>query len=135
MKLGPRVGVAVLHSPSGPSRSDFAAAVAAAMCSATAAGSAFWAWVAEMASVIIDERFMGYLECAAAAAFAPRHCERSEAIQFLRLWIASRNLSSGAHSRDPLARNDDRADRDQITHCRGLRETGPASAAQGDPRN
>jgi hypothetical protein len=29
-----------------------------------------------------------------------------EAIQpFLRLWIASRSLSSGAHSRDPLARN------------------------------
>jgi hypothetical protein len=23
------------------------------------------------------------------------------------LWIASRSLSSGAHSRDPLARNDD----------------------------
>jgi hypothetical protein len=23
-----------------------------------------------------------------------------------RLWIASRSLSSGAHSRDPLARND-----------------------------
>jgi hypothetical protein len=25
----------------------------------------------------------------------------------LRLWIASRSLSSGAHSRDPLARNDE----------------------------
>ncbi len=24
----------------------------------------------------------------------------------LQLWIASRSLSSGAHSRDPLARND-----------------------------
>jgi len=50
-----------------------------------------------------------------------RHCERSEAIHsFLRgkmdcfaalamtagQWIASRSLSSGAHSRDPLARND-----------------------------
>ena len=36
-----------------------------------------------------------------------RHCERSEAIHLLlRLWIASRSLSSGAHSRDPLARND-----------------------------
>jgi len=40
-----------------------------------------------------------------------RHCERSEAIHFCRAkeeWIASsRNLSSGAHSRDPLApRND-----------------------------
>jgi hypothetical protein len=31
-----------------------------------------------------------------------------EAIQsfFAALWIASRSLSSGAHSRDPLARND-----------------------------
>src|SRR4030088_234235 len=37
-----------------------------------------------------------------------RHCERSEAIHsfFAALWIASRSLSSGAHSRDPLARND-----------------------------
>src|SRR6266705_1736443 len=36
------------------------------------------------------------------------HCERSKAIQSsLRpLWIASRSLSSGTHSRDPLARND-----------------------------
>jgi hypothetical protein len=33
-----------------------------------------------------------------------------EAIQscFAALWIASRSLSSGAHSRDPLARNDDK---------------------------
>src|SRR5439155_9834535 len=35
---------------------------------------------------------------------------RSEATKqsrlFSRLWIASRSLSSGAHSRDPLARND-----------------------------
>src|SRR3979411_2694229 len=39
-----------------------------------------------------------------------RHCEErsDEAIQLLLdcLWIASRSLSSGAHSRDPLARND-----------------------------
>jgi hypothetical protein len=41
-----------------------------------------------------------------------RHCERSEAIDGPRKdcvcgsWIASRSLSSGAHSRDPLARND-----------------------------
>src|SRR5882757_8253666 len=37
-----------------------------------------------------------------------RHCERSEAIYafFAARWIASRSLSSGAHSRDPLARND-----------------------------
>jgi hypothetical protein len=40
---------------------------------------------------------------------SPRHCERSEAIlsSFLAvLWVASRSLSSGAHSRDPVARND-----------------------------
>src|SRR5712672_822573 len=52
-----------------------------------------------------------------------RHCEeptgpafgrpddklRDEAIHssFVAPWIASRSLSSGAHSRDPLARNDD----------------------------
>jgi hypothetical protein len=40
-----------------------------------------------------------------------RHCERSKAIQNVsteKVWIASsRSLSSGAHSRDPLApRND-----------------------------
>src|ERR1700709_1013774 len=40
-----------------------------------------------------------------------RHCEErsDEAVQlsFLPLsWIASRSLSSGAHSRDPVARND-----------------------------
>jgi hypothetical protein len=28
----------------------------------------------------------------------------------LQLWIASRSLSSGAHSRDPLARNDGQRD-------------------------
>jgi hypothetical protein len=41
-----------------------------------------------------------------------RHCEKrsDEAIHsflFVARWIASRSLSSGAHSRDPLARNDD----------------------------
>jgi hypothetical protein len=41
-----------------------------------------------------------------------RHCEeqRDEAIQLSLLpqesWIASRSLSSSAHSRDPVARND-----------------------------
>ena len=40
-----------------------------------------------------------------------RHCEErsDEAIHsvfMLRQWIASRSLSSGAHSRDPLTRND-----------------------------
>ena len=40
-----------------------------------------------------------------------RHCEeRSDAIHsfFVATWIASRSLSSGAHSRDPLARNDEK---------------------------
>jgi len=40
-----------------------------------------------------------------------RHCEErsDEAIQLglVAPWIASRSLSSGARSRDPLARNDD----------------------------
>jgi hypothetical protein len=40
----------------------------------------------------------------------PLHCEErsDEAIHtfFVAAWIASRSLSSGAHSRDPLARND-----------------------------
>jgi hypothetical protein len=36
-----------------------------------------------------------------------RHCERSNPFfLFAARWIASRSLSSGAHSRDPLARND-----------------------------
>src|SRR5437588_1974737 len=36
-----------------------------------------------------------------------RHCEHSGPIHscFAALWIASRSLSSGAHSRDPVARN------------------------------
>jgi len=41
-----------------------------------------------------------------------RHCEErsDEAIHafFVVRWIASRSLSSGAHSRDPLARNDEK---------------------------
>jgi hypothetical protein len=44
----------------------------------------------------------------------PRHCEeqRDEAIQnhSWNGWIASLSPSSGAHSRDPLARNDDASD-------------------------
>jgi len=38
-----------------------------------------------------------------------RHCERSEAIHKApkkKEWTASRSLSSGAHSRDPLAGDD-----------------------------
>ena len=45
-----------------------------------------------------------------ATARRDRHCEErsDEAIQLSSAvaWIASRSLSSGAHSRDPLARND-----------------------------
>src|SRR5258707_14125990 len=40
----------------------------------------------------------------------PHHCEeakrRSNPFCLFALWIASRNPSSAAHSRDPLARND-----------------------------
>jgi hypothetical protein len=42
----------------------------------------------------------------------PRHCEErprrsNPGLLCLERWIASRSLSSGAHSRDPLARNDE----------------------------
>jgi hypothetical protein len=41
---------------------------------------------------------------------APRHCEerkrRSNPVFLRSFWIASLSLSSGARSRDPLARND-----------------------------
>src|SRR5205807_1854254 len=41
-----------------------------------------------------------------------RHCEEllrrsNPSIRYAAIWIASRSLSSGAHSRDPLARNDE----------------------------
>src|SRR3981189_503193 len=36
-------------------------------------------------------------------------------------WIASRSLSSGAHSRDPLARNDDRGPDPALLHKRSRR--------------
>jgi hypothetical protein len=48
-----------------------------------------------------------------------RHCEArsDETFQlFLVFWIASRSLSSGAHSRDPLARNDDENLSDRLEH-------------------
>src|SRR6266478_9974957 len=63
--------------------------------------------------------------CGGSPTLINRHCEeptgpafggpddklRDEAIQscFPNVWIASRSPSSGAHSRDPLARNDDGA--------------------------
>jgi hypothetical protein len=45
-------------------------------------------------------------------AVSPRHCEErkrrsNQCPYFVARWIASRSLSSGAHSRDPLARNDE----------------------------
>jgi hypothetical protein len=51
-----------------------------------------------------------------------RHCEErsDEAIHVAakKEWIASRSLSSGAHSRDPLARNDGKIHlRIPATHC------------------
>src|SRR5207245_11415116 len=53
-----------------------------------------------------------------------RHCEErsDEAIQLVcrgeGSWIASRSLSSGAHSRDPLARNDGWLEHQQKRPCR-----------------
>jgi len=38
----------------------------------------------------------------------------------LRLWIASRSLSSSAHSRDPLARNDGLTPRVLLPHFRSV---------------
>jgi hypothetical protein len=35
-----------------------------------------------------------------------RSAATKQSSPWLQLWIASRSLSSGAHSRDPLARND-----------------------------
>src|SRR5258708_30274827 len=77
-----------------------------------------------------------------------RHCEeptgpafgrpddelRDEAIQScLRLWIASRSLSPGARSRDPVARNDGSSSIQQALASRGvlLRVTSPD--ARPDP--
>jgi hypothetical protein len=36
--------------------------------------------------------------------------KQSSFVSFNQSWIASRSLSSGAHSRDPVARNDDLAE-------------------------
>src|SRR6266404_1882226 len=51
-----------------------------------------------------------HLNCLCCLKLECRHCEErsDEAIHplFAARWIASRSLSSGAHSRDPLARND-----------------------------
>jgi hypothetical protein len=44
----------------------------------------------------------------AASVFARSEATKQSSLA-LRLWIASRSLSSGAHSRDPLTRNDDKA--------------------------
>jgi hypothetical protein len=43
------------------------------------------------------------------------------------IWIASRSLSSGAHSRDPLARNDEKGGRRAFTTS--ARGNGPLLAA------
>jgi len=53
-----------------------------------------------------------------------RHCEErsDEAIQTFAadaVWIASRSLSSGAHSRDPLARNDNAGRRNWLSRWTG----------------
>src|ERR1700761_9346230 len=99
MKLGPSCGVAVLQRPSGPSWSAFAAAVALAICSVTAAGSAASsAWEAGTVSARLAAanarrgRILLFIVFPWAKG---RHCERSEAIQGLQcmlLWVASLRL-------------------------------------------
>src|SRR6266700_5873143 len=42
----------------------------------------------------------------ASIVIARSECDEAIHSSFVALWIASRSLSSGAHSRDPLARND-----------------------------
>ncbi len=57
----------------------------------------------------METRSRGVLDTPHARGMTPVREERSdEAIHsyFAATWIASRSLSSGAHSRDPLARND-----------------------------
>jgi hypothetical protein len=53
---------------------------------------------------------LGRMESRECGSVPHRHCEehlrRSNPVFLCGLWIASRSLSSGAHSRDPLARND-----------------------------
>jgi hypothetical protein len=39
--------------------------------------------------------------------FTGFHCPRNVIASEAKHWIASRSLSSGAHSRDPVARNDE----------------------------
>src|SRR2546429_3108976 len=55
-----------------------------------------WLWVPAFAGTTMEEQHSRHLR---------RHCERSEAIHS-SFFATSRSLSSGAHSRDPLARND-----------------------------
>jgi hypothetical protein len=67
--------------------------------------------------------FRNWHGCVPQQAVLSRHCERSEAIHSCFLvasWIASRSLSSGAHARDPLARNDGKI-RLRILAARGAR--------------
>jgi hypothetical protein len=49
---------------------------------------------------IVESCSIGYFVIASAA-------KQSIATEYVEAWIASRSLSSGARSRDPLARNDD----------------------------
>jgi len=67
-------------------------------------------WHDGQISLLCGKRVKGFWR-SCRCADACRHCEEQgdEAIQIFftaRFWIASRSLSSGAHSRDPLARND-----------------------------
>src|ERR1700752_4338660 len=52
-------------------------------------------------------RQVDVIACGKHEAFVQGSKATKQSIFFAVRWIASRSLSSGAHSRDPLARNDD----------------------------
>jgi hypothetical protein len=56
----------------------------------------------------IANAYLDVIACDKREAFAQGSNATKQSILSLlaRLWMASRSLSSGAHSRDPLARND-----------------------------
>jgi hypothetical protein len=61
----------------------------------------------EIAKVRLQTRHCEEHSCPPKAAFGRRRMRRSDPYFLCGEWIASRSLSSGARSRDPLARNDD----------------------------
>src|SRR3984957_10825229 len=116
MKVALCSGVAVLHRPSGPSMSAFAALAAAAMWRLTMALSVVWARAGQMAeqsaiaaSVILGKCFMGRPDGEAVICCC-RPGERRD----------DGNVAQW---------------RGEFTRCRGLPGTDPASAAPDGRRN